>query len=355
MLRAGRNELSAELRLALMGPCGVPAGAPVVLGVSGGPDSLALLFAAAVLGRRTRSAAIRPFVVHVDHHLRPDSGADARFVVRRCAEIGVPCEVADVRPAERSGNRHAAARELRYAALVEAAWRVGAAFVATAHHADDQLETILMALCRGAGLDGLAGMPWRRELGSGVQLVRPMLGVTKRRCEMYCRTIGVRWRVDPGNSDERRTRGRLRRDVLPALEAIWPGAAVRVQATADIVAAARDRVEATLPACLPGRAAAGARTVDSIEFDREALRGLARPIAALAIRRAAVCLRPAATDAIDAALCRAAAELALGPRRRGRIRGPDGLSIVAHDGTIALSAVRASSAAPESNPLIPGS
>lgn len=351
LLRAGRDPFTAAARRALAGPCGIPPGAAVVLGVSGGPDSLALLYACAAILKRSKRAggSVRPFVVHVDHHLRPGSGDDARFVARRCKELGVPCHVVDVHPAARAGNRHAAARELRYAALANSARSIGAAFVVTAHHADDQLETMIMALCRGTGLDGLSGMPWRRELRGGadgvdgpdrggcVELVRPLLGLTKLDCERFCRQVGVRWRTDPGNADERRARGRLRSVVLPALEAAWPGAAVRSQATAEILAAARAAVDALVPAPTVGRTVAGDGRRDSLVFDREALRAVSSPIAALAIRRAAISLRPEAADAIDGTLCRAAVALATGARRRGALQGPGGLAILVDGASVSVS------------------
>ncbi|MFO0874773.1 MAG: tRNA lysidine(34) synthetase TilS [Phycisphaerales bacterium] len=217
LLEAGRHPFVAAVRRSLAGACGVERNATVIVGVSGGPDSLALLLAlAAIAGRSRRSGGIRPLALHVNHHLRPEAAADARFVGRRCEELGIACEVVEIHPAARRGNRHAAARELRYAALAEAAaWR-GAAHVATAHHADDQLETMVMALCRGAGPDGLEGIAWRRPLAPGVELIRPLLDRRKAECEAFCRAVGVRWRRDAGNTDQRRARGRLRREILPA-------------------------------------------------------------------------------------------------------------------------------------------
>ena len=134
------------------------------------------------------------------------------------------------------------ARDLRYDALASAARRAGASAVAVAHHADDQLETVLMAICRGGGIDAIAGMPWRRDLdaGGGLTLVRPLLGLRKRDCVELCEVADVPWREDPTNDDRSRPRGRLRRDVIPALEALWPRASERAGDVAEAARAASE-------------------------------------------------------------------------------------------------------------------
>jgi tRNA(Ile)-lysidine synthase len=140
------------------------------------------------------------------------------------------------------GNVAANARRLRYKALAEVTGELGARHVAVAHHAEDQLETMLMAMCRGAGARGLAAMRSARRM-NGVTIVRPLLGVLKRDCEDMCRCAEVAWREDASNRDATRRRARLRRDVTPILEELWPGAARRAAACAKIIAQLADTQE----------------------------------------------------------------------------------------------------------------
>lgn len=247
LVALARDPFVARLREGFSTRCSVPPGARVVLGVSGGADSLALLLGSALIAQRSRrSGGVVPICAHVNHHLRSSADSDARYVVRQCARLGIPCEVIDIHPARERGNLEATSRRLRYAALAEAARRHDAIYVATAHHADDQLETILMGLCRDGRVDASLGMPWSRSLeaptprpersGSPAhpqvarapRLIRPLLAHQHVECEAFCRRAKRRWRHDETNTDLTRARARLRRDVIPILESLWPGAALRV-------------------------------------------------------------------------------------------------------------------------------
>src|SRR5262245_31700790 len=120
---------------------------PLVLGVSGGADSVALLLACAVLAQRSKNnghVRLIPIAVHVHHHLRASAGADASWVQKLCQKLGIECVVEHVRPGELNGNVSANARMLRYEVLARSARRFGAAHVAVAHHGEDQLETVLI-------------------------------------------------------------------------------------------------------------------------------------------------------------------------------------------------------------------
>ncbi len=218
--------LPDRLLAALHGPCGVRPGAPVAVGVSGGADSVTLL-------RVLHEAGAPVAALHVDHGLRAESAVDAAFVARLASELGVPHAARRVEVAP--GNRAAEARRARYAALVAMAGRRP---LAVAHTATDQAETVLMALVRGAGLAGLGGMPERRDVAGGGVVVRPMLDVTRAEVEAYARARGWDWRDDPTNALG--VRGRLRRDVLPALDAVGGAAtARRIARAASVVRAAR--------------------------------------------------------------------------------------------------------------------
>ncbi len=187
---------------------------------SGGADSLALLLALAA----SEPDAIT--VAHIRHDMREPSEteADARIVEGLCDALGVPFRLGQVTGATTEGR----ARNLRYDALAAIAAERSCPFLATAHHADDQLETFLMAAIRGAGPAGLRGVAERRTLDASVTLVRPMLGVTHADAEGFCKEAGVAWREDPTNTDTARTRAAIRANVVPALCAIRSDAAQRV-------------------------------------------------------------------------------------------------------------------------------
>ena len=189
---------------------------------------------------------------------------------------------------------------MRYAALVEVARTLNTGYVAVAHHGDDQLETLLIALCRGAGLDGLSGMAWHRPLDGDLTLVRPLLGLRKVNCEAFCLMAELTFRHDPTNDDTTQVRGRLRRDVLPVLEELWPEAGRRAASAADALAMARDALEAQLADSF------GPPT--SRAWDRSALAKLPVPIIAAGLRRAALSAAPNIADALGQILLYQAAE-----------------------------------------------
>lgn len=244
-----RHHLVHEVGLRLRLHSDLKAGDSVVVGASGGADSTALLLAMAALHQRERGGgapAVRPVAVHVHHHLRDSADADAAFVNALCASLGMELQTLHVDPGQRAGNTSATARTMRYRALAEEATRLGSSLVAVAHHAEDQFETMLMAMCRGAGLDGLSGMPWVRTLKDDVQLIRPLLWARRSECEDLCRMAGVQWCSDPSNEDVTQARARVRQDVLPVLEELWPDATRRMSATSEIVRAAQWALEEQL-------------------------------------------------------------------------------------------------------------
>jgi tRNA(Ile)-lysidine synthetase-like protein len=294
-LEARRHHLVTELARRLFGRCQVAVGARVVVGVSGGPDSLALLLGAIALReRRTRSKrpVLEPIACHVNHHLREDADDDEAFVTDLCRKFHVPLWVQHVRPDELPGNVAANARELRYEALDYVGTESGAAHVAVAHHAQDQLETMLIALGRGHGIDALAGMSWTETLAfcsdgpldRPVTVVRPLLQVSKSSCESMCEAAGIRWRVDPTNTDPATIRGRLRRDVIGGLEALWPSAALGASLAADDVSAARAALDRLLEETF-GKG-------DTVRWDRATLRALPVPVIAAGLRRASESVVP---------------------------------------------------------------
>jgi tRNA(Ile)-lysidine synthase len=196
-----RSELVARFRadLEALGP--VPA--RLGLAVSGGPDSLALLLlAVAAFPGRVAAAT-------VDHRLRPESGWEALHVEDICGRLGCPHRILEVEVPPRGGGMQADARKVRYQALEAWAEAEHIAALATAHHADDQAETLLMRLARGAGVGGLAGIrPVRRE--DRLTLIRPLLGWTKAELVHLVAATGIEPVVDPSNEDERFDRTAVR-------------------------------------------------------------------------------------------------------------------------------------------------
>jgi tRNA(Ile)-lysidine synthase len=211
-------------------------GETVVVAVSGGPDSMALLH---LLRRLRDELNLRLHVVHVDHGLHRASEAHARFVRHTAAAWGISATVCRVgaRLAARRGPRtlEEAARALRYAALARVARRVRASHVAVAHTADDQAETVLLWLVRGAGSDGLAGMPAIRPM-DGLRIIRPLLDLWRQDVVDYLKVTRVPYRQDPTNRQRRPLRNRVRRDLLPHLAGYNSGIKAVLRRLADQVA-----------------------------------------------------------------------------------------------------------------------
>lgn len=270
----------------------------VLVGLSGGPDSVVLLHVLNRLGYTVEAA-------HLDHGLRPGSAADARWVEARCAEWGVPFHggVARVTPA---GSIEAAAREARYAYLSEVARARGCTLIALGHHADDQAETLLFRLARGTGPSGLAGMRPRREQGAGPAIVRPLLGVSRPAIEAALAAWGLPSLTDPSNADTDFARNRLRHVVMPALRAISPDATRHVARLAELMAeeeALGEEETARLAKYMTRTFSSGMG-----EVDRRALGALPPPRRRRVLRHLAARLGAPAWDAASLdALCRVSA------------------------------------------------
>ena len=216
---------------------------PLLLAVSGGRDSTALAGAMALLQQRDELGLLR--IAHVHHGQRAESDDEAVQVERLGERLSLPVEV--LRLKVERGASAAVLRDARYDALIKAASRCRADAVITAHHADDQLETILLALTRGAGPRGLAGMAAARHLSDGIRLIRPLLHATRADLTDLCTQFDLPFCDDPGNVNVNTVRGRLRCDVLPVLEALRPGVAGRAAAMAPVQAAAATAFASLLP------------------------------------------------------------------------------------------------------------
>lgn len=205
--------LRAGLRSCHAGP------AHLLVGVSGGADSVALLCG---LHELRGEFELRLTAAHFNHQLRgDDSHADAQWTARLADRLGVPLvsAAADVRrlAGDSAQGIEEAARRLRYEFLAEAARRHDCACLALAHTADDQAETILHHILRGTGLAGLSGMPRRRPLQDSVMLIRPLLDVPRQCVRAYLEAISQDFRRDASNEDPAFTRNRLRNALLPLI------------------------------------------------------------------------------------------------------------------------------------------
>lgn len=203
----------------------VPAG-KLLIGLSGGADSVALLLL--LLDSGAEVAA-----VHVNHGLRSEaSDGDEAFVRELCARLHVPLLTFRACPPENPGEGWA--REVRYGFFRQAMRETGADALVLAHHRDDQAETLLLHLLRGAGLTGLAGMAADSEM-DGMRILRPLLAYSREELRAYLKEKNQPWREDASNGDTRYLRNALRRDVLPVLERLAPGAAERMAVTASLL------------------------------------------------------------------------------------------------------------------------
>lgn len=210
----------------------LPPQARLLVAVSGGPDSQALLLLLAQLrdraaGSQGAAAPSQLWALGVDHGLRPGAAAELQLAATLAERLGVSYRTVSVRVARR-GNRLAAARRARYAALTVAADALGADAVALGHQADDQLECLLLHLCRGAGGNALRGMATRRG-----RWLRPLLHCTRAALAAHLTQHRVVAAQDPSNADGGRARTQLRQQVLPALRALNPAVAAHAVAFAE--------------------------------------------------------------------------------------------------------------------------
>jgi tRNA(Ile)-lysidine synthase len=253
----------------------LPAGADVVVLLSGGRDSVCLLDVAVALGCTVRA-------LHVNYGLRDGADGDEAHCRELCRRLDVALTVHRAhRPDHASGNLQAWARDVRYA---QAAREAGTGLVAVAHTASDQAETVLYRLAASPGRRALLGMSARDG-----RLVRPLLGVTRAETAAYCRERGLAWQEDASNASDAFARNRVRNQLLPALRAVHPAAEENVRRTAELLREEAAVLDEVVAGVLDGR--------EEIELDR--LAALPPALARLVVRRLA-------EEAIGSAVPRAA-------------------------------------------------
>lgn len=249
------GDLLAPVRLFADRHSLLPDAATVVVGLSGGPDSLCLLH---LLKRLAEAKQLHLHVAHLNHGLRgADAAEDAAFAETLAARYGLPFTGERVNAgalALPGVSQEEAARQARYAFLARVAHHVGAAIIAVGHHADDQAETVLMHFLRGSGVAGLGGMLPRTPLADyrladapalprELWLVRPLLGVTRPEILTYCAQHGLTPRLDASNADVTIYRNRLRHELLPLLESYNPRIRQVLAHTADVMAGEHETLQ----------------------------------------------------------------------------------------------------------------
>jgi tRNA(Ile)-lysidine synthase len=314
-----------RLQTVLIAECRLEPGKTLLVGVSGGPDSLCLLD---ILIR----CGFDPVVAHFNHNLRPDSAADADKVEEIANTLKAPFVLGqgDVRQfaEESSLSLEEAARTLRYRFLFEQATRIGAQAVAVGHTADDQVETLLMHILRGAGLPGLKGMSsyslptnWSQQ----IPLVRPLLGVWRKEIMEYLAERRLTPMFDTSNLDTRFYRNRLRHELIPYLESYQEHIRAILWRTADVLggdyAIIEGVVEDAWSKCQ------GAQRGDTISFARLPLHEQPRGVQRHLLRRAIGKLRPGLRDVDFQAVERGLELLARPIAENGRCDLASGLSL----------------------------
>ncbi|MBA3533998.1 MAG: tRNA lysidine(34) synthetase TilS [Ardenticatenales bacterium] len=272
-------------------------GSTLLVAVSGGGDSVALLHG---LVRLRESLALRLVVAHLDHALRPESGTDAAFVGHLSLSLGLQClrerrEVAAI--AEREGrNLEDTARRTRYALLESAARAVHANAIALAHTADDQAETMIMHLLRGAGLDGLKGMTLLAPSPlpeARTPLFRPLLFIERAALREWLTLQNLLWQEDATNEELSRLRNRVRHRILPFLEEERPGLRTRLARTAQSLSADHAWLEDETQRAWQRLAKL---REGSVEFPRRSFLTLPIPLQRRLLRRAFFQLHPTTRD-----------------------------------------------------------
>jgi tRNA(Ile)-lysidine synthase len=337
----------------------LPRGEPVVVGVSGGPDSLCLLHALMALAPEY---GLVLHAAHLNHQLRgADSDQDAQFVQELATKWGIPCmvetcDVADYAQREKLAIEEAA-RQCRYGFLAQVAARVGAATIAVGHNADDQAESVLMHFIRGSGLAGLRGMlpltrisDYKFQISNfksetrvrvstdilDLKLIRPLLEIPRAEIEVYCQQNGIEPRFDRSNLDTTYFRNWLRHTLLPLMETHNPGVDDVLRRTASVAAADYELLHNLMQQAWPR--VVRAESERAITFDLAAWRELPLSLRRAMLREAIHRLRRTLRN-INFVHVEDALELALRGQTGDRATLPEGLMLtLSYDAFVVASA-----------------
>lgn len=294
-----------EIRSLLSTECALVPNRPILVGVSGGPDSVSLLFLLREIGFPVIAA-------HFDHQLRAESAKDAQFVKDLASSLKIysVVESADVAEIARKSklSLEEAARMARYRFLFRLAAEMNVQAVAVGHTADDQVETMLMHLLRGAGISGLKAMSvcsLHTEWSQTIPLIRPLLHTWREETVSYCENLGIVPVIDASNQDQEFFRNRLRHELIPFLESYNPRIKETLLRTTQTLASDYEVVQ-----CAVQKAWSECRVPeedDQVAFSLALIRGYERGIQRALIRQAIACLRPGLRDIDFASIERALA------------------------------------------------
>ena len=258
----------------LLNPQGAPRRHRVLVALSGGRDSMALLHLCARLKQKKDSPIEELCVVHVHHGLQKEANAWSAFCRKAASDLGAPFKVTRVTVKNAGDGIEAAARKARYVAIAQAAKAFGCDVTLVAQHEDDLLETFLMSWLRGSGPEGLSAFPVIREFETG-KLIRPFIGTPRAALEAFLVKNGIAWVDDPSNDDTAYLRNALRHKIMPVLEEIRPGFRAAAVRSVGLVAQMNETLEAyaarDLEDCLVDAETLSVGKLLSYSIDRQAL------------------------------------------------------------------------------------
>ncbi len=337
-------------------------GDKVVIGVSGGPDSVALLH---LFVESQPVFDFRLQVVHVNHMIRgQESDGDEAFVVELAKQWDIPCRVEKVDvpalAADQKLSIEAAARLARYTTLTREAIRSGASVIAVAHHAGDQAETVLMHILRGSGLAGLRGMQTvgpipdaylPAETSHRPLLIRPLLDVPREVIDAYCTEHGLNPRLDHTNLDTAYARNRLRHELIPALERVNPAFQMALNRMASVLAADYDLIQQQIDQVW--ERIVTEKSEHLIRLDRDTWRELPLALQRETIRRAVEQLRESLSD-LGFKHIEQAVQVAQGGQNRAQAILPGGLQLWVDYDSLVIESYKHQPARPDWPLLEPG-
>ena len=232
----------------------------VAVAVSGGVDSMALM-------HMMRDLGMDMVVLHVNHHLRPSADSESEYIAGHCREMGIPCHVLDWVGDKPATGVEDAARRARYNLMTTFCRENGIGYLFIAHQADDQIETFLLNLARGSGIFGLAGMR-RVTVRDGINIVRPMLDISRAELQRYCDARGLSCVYDEMNDDEKYTRVRMRKNRRAVAETLGISDG-RILLAMENLGRVRDAMDAAVTAAVSSVMTADGRAIfsDSFLFD----------------------------------------------------------------------------------------
>ena len=309
---------------------GLPRNCRLLVAVSGGADSVALL-RLLVEVNRSDYWGWKLVVGHVDHGLRgAASRQDAKFVAALAKQLGLPCVVRHL--VLRAGSSEDAARQKRLQALAAICRAKDCAGVVMAHHADDQAETVLMRIFRGTGIEGLAAMAPRAPI-AGMTVYRPLLHVRRAALRDFLQEHGQAWREDATNATDQYLRNRLRLQVMPLIESLWPRA---VEALGRLAILAGENQDAVRAAARHGMDQTPAwRQRGIVQFPRTALRQLPPAVASEVLRQIIAAFGNTA-EAVDFERLREASRILAGPHGGKVVQLGAGITLTTHGGLVRL-------------------